>query len=54
MLLIEKSDGVAVVTRCDPAMTHGYLGAAGTLPAAAEAVAESARWVRARFDAALA
>ena len=47
-------DGVAVVTRCDPAMTHGYLGAAGTLPAAAEAVAESARWVRARFDAALA
>lgn len=46
-------DGVPVVTRCDPAMIHGYLGAAGALPAAAEAVAESARWMRARLDAAM-
>jgi len=44
--------GVAVTTRCDPAMIHGYLAAAASIPAAAEAVGESARWIRARLDAA--
>jgi acetyl esterase len=43
------ADGVPVTTRCDPAMVHGYLGAAGALPEAAEAVSETARWLAARF-----
>jgi len=43
-------EGVQVVTRCDPDMVHGYLGAAGAIAAAAEALAESARWMRARLD----
>lgn len=42
--------GIAVATRCDPGMVHGFLGAAGAIPAAAEAVAESGRWIRARLD----
>ena len=45
--------GVAVVTRCDPAMIHGYLAAAASIPASAQAIAESARWIRARLDDAL-
>jgi len=45
------ADGVPVVTRCDPAMIHGYLAAATAIPAAGEAVRESARWMRARLDA---
>jgi len=44
------ADGVPVVTRCDPAMIHGYLAAAAAIPAAGEAVRESARWIRARLD----
>lgn len=43
-------DGVAVSVRCDPGMIHGYIGAAGAIPVAAEAVAESARWIRAQMD----
>lgn len=42
--------GVAVTTRCDPGVVHGYLGAAAAIAAAAEAVAESGRWIRARLD----
>lgn len=44
------SGGVAVTCRCDPAMLHGYLGAAGAVPAVAEALRASADWIRARLD----
>lgn len=42
-------DGVPVVLRSDPGMLHGYLVAAAAVPAAQEALAESARWIRARL-----
>jgi len=45
------TDGVAVVTRCDPAMIHGYLAAASAISAAGEAMRESARWIRMQLDA---
>ena len=38
--------GVAVHTRRDPGMLHGYLGAAGEIALAAEAVAEAGAWMR--------
>jgi acetyl esterase len=41
--------GVAVVTRCDASMIHGYLAAAGAIPVAAEALADAARWMRMRL-----
>ena len=43
--------GVPVRTRRDPAMLHGYLGAAGAIPLAADAVAEAAAWMRERLRA---
>jgi acetyl esterase len=47
-----RNAGVAVVTRKDPGMVHGYLGAAGVIPLAAEALAQSAVWIRERLQAA--
>lgn len=44
--------GVAVATRNDPGMLHGYLGAAGAVPLAAEALAEAGGWIRERLRAA--
>lgn len=38
--------GVATRTRRDPGMLHGYLGAAGDVPLAAEALAEAGAWMR--------
>lgn len=38
--------GIAVATRCDAGMVHGYLGAAGAIPLAAEALAHVSRWIR--------
>jgi acetyl esterase len=38
--------GVAVRTRQDAGMLHGYLSAAGAIPLAAEAVREAAQWIR--------
>ena len=38
--------GIAVATRCDAGMVHGYLGAAGAIPLAAEALADISRWIR--------
>ncbi|TVV76632.1 alpha/beta hydrolase [Sphingomonas solaris] len=43
--------GVPVVTRCDAAMLHGYLGAAGAVPLAAEALSAAGAWVRERLAA---
>ena len=43
--------GVAVVTRCDAAMIHGYLAAAEVVPVAAEALSDAARWMRMRLGA---
>jgi acetyl esterase len=37
--------GVAVRTRQDVGMLHGYLSAAGAIPLAAEAVREAAQWI---------
>jgi acetyl esterase len=42
-------EGVSVTCRCDAEMVHGYLGAAGVVPAAAEALQASANWIRARL-----
>ena len=39
-------DGVAVQRRCDQGMLHGYLSAAGSVPVAAEAVAQAAQWIK--------
>lgn len=44
--------GVPVRTRVDPDMLHGYLGAAGAIPLAADALAEAAGWMRERVRAA--
>ena len=44
--------GVPVSTRCDASMLHGYLAAAAVVPAAAEALADIARWMRLRLGAA--
>lgn len=41
--------GVAVRTRRDPDMLHGYLGAAAAIPLAAAAMAEAAGWIRGRL-----
>jgi len=38
--------GVTVTTRCDASMVHGYLAAAAAIPAAAQALADAARWMR--------
>lgn len=40
--------GVSVSLRCDASMIHGYLAAAAAVPAAAEALADAARWMRVR------
>lgn len=45
-----QASGVPVVTRCDAAMVHGYLGAAGAIPLAAEALAQIARWSREQLE----
>ena len=42
---------VPVRIRRDPDMLHGYLGAAGAIPLAAEAVAEAASWMHQRLRA---
>jgi acetyl esterase len=41
--------GVAVRTRNDSGMLHGYLSAAGAVPLAAEAVNEAAGWIKERI-----
>lgn len=41
--------GVPTGVRTDAGMLHGYLGAAGDVPLAAEALAEAAAWMRARI-----
>lgn len=41
--------GVPVVTRCEAGVVHGFLNSAHVIPAVAEAVAESGRWIRARM-----
>jgi acetyl esterase len=43
---------VPVVIREDPGMVHGYLSAAGTIPLAAEALAQIVAWIRETLDAA--
>ncbi|PXA85483.1 hypothetical protein DMC47_37490 [Nostoc sp. 3335mG] len=43
--------GVPVVTRCDPGMLHGYLGATTAIPLAADAMAQAAEWLRKRLRA---
>ena len=40
--------GVAVATRCEPDLPHGYLSSAAVIPLAAEAVAEAAAWIKHR------
>ena len=40
--------GVTVSLRCDASMPHGYLAAAATVAAAAEALADAVRWMRIR------
>ncbi len=42
--------GVHTVTRCDAGMLHGYLGAAGTVPLAAEALLQISRWIREQLE----
>jgi acetyl esterase len=44
------SAGVSVASRCDAGMVHGYIGGAGAIPAAAEALRTSGDWIRARLD----
>lgn len=46
-----QAAGVACETRCDAQMVHGYLGAAGSIPAAAAALAQMAEWIKARLQA---
>lgn len=46
--LLEEA-GVAVETRCDPGMLHGYLSAAASVPLAAEAVQQAAQWIKQRI-----
>ncbi len=41
-----QAAGVPTVTRCDEAMLHGYLSAAGAVPLAAEALRQIAGWIR--------
>jgi acetyl esterase len=41
--------GVAVKTRSDAGMLHGYLSAAGAIPLVAEAVHEAAGWIKQRI-----
>lgn len=43
-------EGVAVQTRCDKGMLHGYLSAAGAIPAVAEAVAQATAWLKKCID----
>jgi acetyl esterase len=43
-----RAAAVPVITRCDPGMLHGYLGAAGAIPLAAEALAQIAAWIHQR------
>lgn len=38
--------GVPVALRCDSQMIHGYLAAAGSVPVAAAAIEDAARWMR--------
>jgi len=40
-----QAAGVPTVTRCDDAMLHGYLSAAGAVPLAAEALRQIAGWI---------
>jgi len=40
------ADGVDVQSRCDEGMLHGYLSAAGSIPAAADAVKQAGEWMR--------
>ena len=40
------SAGVPVTTRSDAGMVHGYLGGAGAIPLAAEALAAAGAWLR--------
>ncbi len=42
--------GVPVSLRCDAAMIHGYLAAAASIPAAAAALSDAARWMRQRAE----
>lgn len=44
-----RAAGMPVATRTDPGMLHGYLGAAGAVPLAAEALGEAVGWIRARL-----
>ncbi len=44
--------GVAVTSRCDPGMLHGYLSAAGSVDIAADAVNQAGQWLREQFEAA--
>jgi acetyl esterase len=43
---------VPVLARCDPGMLHGYLGAAGSVPLAAQALEQAVAWLRERLGAA--
>jgi acetyl esterase len=47
-----QAAGVRTVTRCDAEMVHGYLGAAGVIPLAAEALAQMAHWIRQELESA--
>lgn len=42
--------GVPVSLRCDAAMIHGYLAAAASIPVAAAALGDAARWMRGRAE----
>ncbi len=46
--------GVPVQTRCDPGVLHGYFSAAGSVPAAAEAVSQAALWMKQRLQSTIA
>ncbi|MFV8817956.1 alpha/beta hydrolase [Haliea sp. E17] len=41
-----REAGVAVATRCDSGMLHGYLSSAAAIPLAMEAVSEAAQWIK--------
>lgn len=41
--------GVPVVSRCEAGVVHGFLNSAHVIPAVAEAFADTARWMKARF-----